>query len=43
MAYSTVVNKHKGRLFFETDPGHGTSFFIHLPLQAAAAAEEGEA
>jgi signal transduction histidine kinase len=43
MAYSTVVNKHKGRLFFETDPGHGTSFCIHLPLQAAAADEEGAA
>jgi signal transduction histidine kinase len=43
MAYATVVDKHNGRLFFETDPGHGTSFCIHLPLQAALADEEGEA
>lgn len=36
MAYGTVVRKHKGRIFFETEPGQGTTFIIQLPLKATA-------
>ncbi len=30
MAYN-VVEKHKGRIFFETEPGRGTTFYVRLP------------
>ncbi len=33
IARSVVVEKHKGQLFFETEPGQGTSFHVRLPLQ----------
>ncbi len=36
---SIVVEKHKGQLFFETEPGLGTTFVVRLPLEHA----EGEA
>jgi signal transduction histidine kinase/HAMP domain-containing protein len=32
MAYQTVVKKHGGKIWFETETGKGTSFFIALPL-----------
>ena len=25
------VEKHKGRIFFETEPGRGTTFYVRLP------------
>ncbi|MFH0924166.1 MAG: ATP-binding protein [bacterium] len=31
MAYSTIVEKHRGTLTFESIPGKGTTFFIRLP------------
>ncbi len=34
LAHSIVVNKHCGRIWFETDSGQGTTFFIWLPLTA---------
>jgi two-component system NtrC family sensor kinase len=39
MAYATIVDKHKGRIHFETTPGHGTTFIIELPLQARPTGE----
>ena len=33
MAYATIVDKHKGRIHFETEPGVGTTFIIGLPLR----------
>jgi two-component system, NtrC family, sensor kinase len=27
-----VVDKHKGSLTFETEPGRGTTFFIRVPI-----------
>ena len=33
----TVVEKHGGKLSFESVPGRGTTFFIHLPLRQPAA------
>ena len=32
IAYQIVVQKHQGRLWFESKPGEGTAFFIELPL-----------
>jgi two-component system NtrC family sensor kinase len=34
ICYSTVVEKHKGELFFETEIGRGTAFCVRLPLAA---------
>jgi signal transduction histidine kinase len=34
IAYSTVVEKHKGQIGFESEVGQGTCFTIRLPLQA---------
>jgi len=33
MAYQTIVEKHKGKLSFETEVGAGTTFIIELPMQ----------
>lgn len=32
LAHNIVVEKHKGRLFFESTPGVGTTFHIQLPV-----------
>lgn len=34
LAHNIVVEKHKGRLFFETTPEVGTTFHVQLPLTA---------
>ncbi|MFC7521621.1 sensor histidine kinase [Xanthomonas populi] len=37
IAYSTVVEKHQGRIFFEPSADQrGTTFVVRLPLTAAA-------
>jgi two-component system NtrC family sensor kinase len=36
IARSVIVDKHRGQLTFETVPGHGTTFFIRLPIERAA-------
>lgn len=36
MAYATVVDKHHGRIFFETQAGKGTTFVVQLPLNQTA-------
>jgi two-component system, NtrC family, sensor kinase len=33
MAYDIIVRKHKGKLYFRTRPGQGTTFFIELPME----------
>ncbi len=35
IARSVVVEKHKGTLTFETQPGVGTTFFIRIPCEGA--------
>ncbi len=35
MAYHTIVNTHKGKIWFETNTGRGTAFFISLPVLEA--------
>lgn len=32
IAYNVIVQKHHGQIWFETEPGEGTTFFIRLPL-----------
>jgi PAS domain S-box-containing protein len=34
LAHSTIVRRHGGRIWFETNPGKGTTFFIRLPVSA---------
>lgn len=36
LAHSIIVDKHKGRLTFETAQGQGTTFFLWIPLQENA-------
>lgn len=35
LAYSVVVKKHQGKLWFETERGKGTTFFVQLPIESA--------
>lgn len=32
MAHYTITNVHKGKIWFETESGNGTTFFIKLPI-----------
>jgi len=41
LAYTVVVKKHGGKIWFETAVGKGTTFFITLPVSAAASAKGG--
>ena len=41
LAYTVVVKKHGGKIWFETEMGKGTTFFIWLPLMVAASAKGG--
>jgi len=41
IAYSAVVDKHDGRLRFESEAGKGTTFIIELPLQKVSERNKG--
>ncbi|HVI09934.1 MAG TPA: PAS domain S-box protein [Candidatus Binatia bacterium] len=32
LAHTLIVKKHAGKIWFETEMGQGTTFFIHLPV-----------
>ncbi len=34
MAYATIVEKHAGQIYFDSELGRGTTFHIRLPLKA---------
>ncbi|HYM77281.1 MAG TPA: PAS domain S-box protein [Candidatus Dormibacteraeota bacterium] len=40
LAYTVVVKKHGGKIWFETEVGKGTTFFVALPLQRADSGKE---
>ncbi len=42
IARNIIVKKHGGELFFETEPGKGTTFVIRLPVKDSAPPPEGE-
>jgi signal transduction histidine kinase len=31
LAHSVIVEQHGGAITFETEPGHGTTFFVRIP------------
>jgi PAS domain S-box-containing protein len=33
LAHSVIVTRHQGKIWFESVPGQGTTFFIQLPLE----------
>jgi signal transduction histidine kinase len=35
IARSIVVERHGGQLWFETEPGRGSTFFVRLPVAGA--------
>ena len=39
LAHSVIVKKHLGKIWFETEIGSGTTFFIHLPISLASVQE----
>jgi two-component system NtrC family sensor kinase len=40
LAYTVIVKKHGGKIWFETKVGQGTTFWIALPVQMANSAKE---
>ena len=37
-SYTVVVKKHGGKIWFETEVGKGTTFFVTLPTNVASSA-----
>jgi two-component system, NtrC family, sensor kinase len=40
LAHAVVVKKHSGKIWFESEMGIGTTFFINLPIKPAEPAKE---
>jgi PAS domain S-box-containing protein len=40
MAHTVIVRKHGGKIWFATEPGRGTTFFVQLPIGADSPPEE---
>ena len=36
LAHATIVKRHQGQIWFESEVGRGTAFFIRLPIEATA-------
>lgn len=39
LAHTSIVKKHGGKIWFESEVGKGTTFFIQLPMERANASE----
>jgi PAS domain S-box-containing protein len=39
LAHTLIVKKHSGKIWFDTEVGRGTTFFIHLPIKPAEQAD----
>jgi signal transduction histidine kinase len=39
IAYNIIVQKHGGKIFFETKAGEGTAFYIRLPLETTKSSD----
>jgi len=39
LAHRVIVKKHGGKIWFETEVGKGTTFFIHLPIYGSSGEE----
>ena len=42
LAHTVVVKKHRGKIWFESEVGRGTAFFVHLPFDPLPERQEGE-
>jgi PAS domain S-box-containing protein len=42
LAHSLIVKKHRGQIWFETELGQGTTFYVRIPLNPEASSESGE-
>jgi signal transduction histidine kinase len=40
LAYTVVVKKHGGKIWFETEVGKGTTFFVALPIHRTDTGKE---
>ena len=40
LAYTLIVKKHRGKIWFETEIGCGTTFFIDLPIEESSSMGE---
>ena len=40
LAHTVIVKKHGGKIWFETETGRGTTFFIHLPVNPVEESQE---
>ena len=41
LAHSIIVKKHGGKIWFESEEGRGTTFFIHLPINPSSGGQKG--
>ena len=43
LAHTAIVRRHRGKIWFDSEVGKGTTFYIRLPLEESSEANHGEA